>query len=196
MSAYHGSHELKVAIVAEMRAHAAAETLMRGHYWNDEDKTGCFIGCITKSDSHAKAMERLGCPLPLCHLIDDVFEGVSGASRADGRRFAVDILEAMPVGADLSAVPDHLMAWTMERLLTLEEVTENEAVRSCVDTVRGLYQRRLAGDEPSQEDWDAARAAAWAAAGDAEDAARAAAGDAFWKDFAAQTIKLCEASAS
>jgi hypothetical protein len=79
----------------------------------------------------------------------------------------VDFYEAIPVKADLTQVVDKFLFWLLSVELKAYDVCK---------PVAELYQRRLAGDEPSKSEWKKAEAAAAEAAARAEAARAEAAG--------------------
>lgn len=181
--AWHGNPDLKAAAVARMRAHAANDSIIRGHYGkmlNDNPRrfAGCFHGCLTVETLAAErgcqpvqvantlscsaiheAGERLwGIPARLGAVLDEVFEGQPGYVR-----FAVRATEAIPVGADLSLVVDR---WMLDVLTdgtygAARGTTEGSPERAAIDAVADLYRRRIVGDEPTTDEWhEASRQAA------------------------------------
>ena len=106
----------KAAFVAEMEAHAAADRIVAGHYW--DGYTGCAIGCglssilglqggraldpfdpyYSRHHAHATA---LGIPLWLSALQDTLFENLPKLRR---QLFPVQFARALPDGADLSGL--------------------------------------------------------------------------------------------
>lgn len=149
--AYGSSEAFKAAVVAEMRRHVELETLIPGEYW--KSGKGCFIGCIIHSDNHAAAMKKIGAPLRLGHLCERTFEGCCRSSLADGHKFAIELLEAIPAGADLSAVPDRIMVKILSHLLDFKPVAESEKALKAVSMVRDLYQRTVDRDLPKGSEW-------------------------------------------
>jgi hypothetical protein len=123
--AWHGSAELKADAIARMKAHREADTLIRGCYLITDPEAargyqGCFHGCLTaevlaaeqgvpaadviiSDDEWWKEAERLfGIPYSLAELLDDAFEAFDDRSGAGV--WAVEVTEAIPVGADLNDV--------------------------------------------------------------------------------------------
>ena len=70
MIAYHGNAEIKAAILDQLRAHAAADEIVKGQYW--EDGKGCAVGCAIHSDEHAEYESRFGIPQMLARLEDSI----------------------------------------------------------------------------------------------------------------------------
>ena len=106
----------KAAFVAEMEAHAAADRIVAGHYW--DGYTGCAIGCGLRSildlqggevldpfdpyySRHHAHATALGIPLWLSGLQDALFENLPKVRR---QLFPVQFALALPDGADLSGL--------------------------------------------------------------------------------------------
>lgn len=145
--AWHGDPALKADTVERMRAHAAADEFTQRSFLV-EDKAagkqrGCFHGClaaeklateagITVSELAeqwatqgltnwwAETARLFGFPIELCSELDDAYEDALTVSAAAA--FAVAATEAIPVGADLSAVADQIRDEAYE-----EETAEDEA---------------------------------------------------------------------
>jgi hypothetical protein len=123
--AWHGSAELKADAVARMRAHREADTFIQGSYLEHDPRAarkyrGCFHGCLTTEVLAAergvpveeirgyetrwcRAAKRLfGIPYSLADAFENVFERQESFKSAG--EFAVEVTEAIPVGADLSGV--------------------------------------------------------------------------------------------
>lgn len=121
--------ELKRRTVRRMREHAEADRLIRRSYVTKVDDerrwTGCFHGCLVVEDVarergaadvvnlvlhrviddivvdwHAETEERYGIPRDLGCMLDLIYE----ASERPPGELAVKLLEAVPVGADLTGV--------------------------------------------------------------------------------------------
>jgi len=221
ITAWHNSPDLKTQVVDRLRQHRAADEIVHGVYQELDPDTasgyrGCAIGCtlpaqpsynvdgidqITPGQGwHAQVEAEYGIPATIAHLIDGIFEALP-TDRGEHADFAVAVIEAIPVGADLSLVSSRLMLDLLAdpQRGMFQLCDEGSDARTAVEAVAGLYVRRLAGDEPSEEDWDRAAWAAWAAgAAGAAWAARAAwaaeAAEAAWAAWAAEAARAAEAA--
>lgn len=109
----------------------------------------------------------------LTALTDDIADALP-----TGDDFRLRVAEAIPVGADLEPVRLKFLHWLLTDFLGRDWPTD---VNAALDGMAGLFARAIAGDEPTEAEWDGAAWAAgdswaaWAAryAGDAR-AARAA----------------------
>lgn len=106
---------------------------------------GCAIGCMVDAEPidrtmsmpwHELVQYQFGIPTKIAHWIDRVFEGQPSFEEAG--EFAVAAVEAIPVGADLSAVPIRYDWW-----LSAITVGDVPAVKIAGDT--GQFLRDLAG---------------------------------------------------
>jgi hypothetical protein len=129
VGAWHGDPELKARVVEKLKVHRAADALIQGVYQRIDPNVaagyrGCAIGCtldLQKSrdgfaeprpdnddDSwHLEVERQYGIPRNVAGLIDDIFEELDQPEHAD---FAVDVIEAIPVGADLDGIWDRYFA--------------------------------------------------------------------------------------
>lgn len=126
--AWHSDPDLKARVVAKMKQHRAQDEFIQGDYQvdyasSDETATykGCAIGCtlpyISREerarrsctegrpedfDWHQEIEKEYGIPKLVARLIDNIFEAQEGFEEAGD--FAVAVIEAIPVGADLSGI--------------------------------------------------------------------------------------------
>jgi hypothetical protein len=118
--AWHGNPALKAEVMARLRTHREQDTIVQGLYQDLDPGSavgyrGCAIGCtlpIQPGDEHTNVVppdcgwhaevERLyGIPCEILWRIDDLFET---RDVAEAGQFAVDVIEAIPVGADLHEI--------------------------------------------------------------------------------------------
>ena len=167
MQAYHNDPAIKAKYVARFAAHRAADDVIQGQGFSDG--RGCFVGCTLDAYDHARFPVELGWPEWLARLADTIFEGLP---KDEAPQFGTDLLNAVPVGADLDVARDRFLLTVQRRNLDrLEGNSEPYAneVRAAVGAVIAL----LSGESPSAQLAEAAAQLAEAAAQLAE-AARSA----------------------
>ena len=169
---------------AEMREHSEQDHLMRTSYGeecSDGVWRGCAIGCAVRSldritgasgreiwdyDDHALVAARLGIPHQIAHVVDRIFEGLPLPLALEWPcRFA----DSLPVGRDLTMLWPRLAVWILTD-------PDHRVTRRAAEAraIAALYERRIAGDEPTRDEWfagteeDTAAAYARAAAFDGE----------------------------
>jgi hypothetical protein len=167
MQAFHNDPAIKAKFIARVEAHRVADELVQGYgYW--QGGKGCALGCTIESkEPRAQYPIQLGIPVEIAALEDRIFEGLD-AERS--RAWPGEVLEAIAVGADLSLV------WSRFAVCLLSD-PEHGTARLCdgrgkaaTAAVVALFERRIAGDEPTCQEWQSA-AAAYAAAAAAATAA-------------------------
>jgi hypothetical protein len=122
--AWFGSQPLKDEVMDRLRKHRAEDDFIQGIYQTIDPQRalgyrGCAIGCTlpkaTKYDDdgglvppgdvtedwHWAIEHFYGIPWRVAGAIDDLFEALPAEQCGD---FAVDVIEAIPVGADLDGV--------------------------------------------------------------------------------------------
>lgn len=184
--AWHGDPALKNEVAARMRQHREHDEIVQGLYQLINPNfasgyRGCLIGCTLPAQPvraedeiesfgvegiepvsptfgwHGQVERLYGIPRPVGHLLDRIFEGLPCG---DGKPawFAVESIEAIPAGADLSMVPSHLMLEVLARRAH-EGTPDDPRWRWEIEQVIDLYERRLSGDEPARQEWLNARSA-------------------------------------
>jgi len=109
MTAYNNDPAIKASYVERMRAHATADEIIKGTYW--EDGKGCFVGCTTHGYDHAAFDGILGPGGQMvAHIADVIFEG---ATNERSKMFAVEFHDVIRCGADLSRVQWQFLHWIL-----------------------------------------------------------------------------------
>ena len=178
--AFHNDPKLKAKYLARVRDHRKADRLIQGTGW--EYGRGCAVGCTLEAYDHNRYPIELGIPVELARLEDGIFEGLA---RSDAMDWPEAFLDAIPVGADLSLVWPRFAHWLLvdDEHGVIQYAGSHEGARTAIQGVADLFARRIAGNDPTTEEWAAARAALgdaacaaeWAALGDAACAAARAA---------------------
>jgi hypothetical protein len=126
LGAWHGSQELKDRIVDRMKSHRDADAIVQADYQRIDPTAalgyrGCAIGCALDLQPavslgygvapargwHGQFEHEFGIPEDVARQIDDCFESFD--DKAEARDFAVQVLEAIPVGANLNDVTEAYM---------------------------------------------------------------------------------------
>jgi hypothetical protein len=186
--AYHNDKAIKSAILKQLRAHAEADEIVKGQYW--EDGKGCAVGCTIHGANHAEYESSFGIPQMLAHLEDCIFEGLPNV---EAKKWPVRFMSAIEPGQDLSLVGWKFLHW----LLTNEKVNPRindplvrDAVKQCADVLVPLTK----GEPVDKRAAKRAAHAAWSAADAAEDrVAGRAAWSAAWGAWSAAKSADCAA---
>jgi hypothetical protein len=175
-TAYDNDPAFKDRMVAQMRAHAAADEIIKGQYW--QQGKGCLVGCAIHGDDHSQFDDIIG---PgghmLAQLADAIFEG---ATNARAMRFPVEFFEAIRPGADLSRVQWQFLHWLLTTPAVNPGITHpiaRDAVAQCAAVVSALADGRhidvgaaWIAESAARSAARSARSAAWSAAESAESA--------------------------
>jgi hypothetical protein len=74
---FHGDQAIKDKYLARVRAHAAADEIIKGTYW--QGGKGCADGCTVHSDSHDAYETEIGISWRLALVEDSLFERIPNA---------------------------------------------------------------------------------------------------------------------
>ena len=72
--AFHGKPSIKKIYLDRVRAHAKADEIISGKYW--EGGKGCAVGCTIHGSSHSAYEAEIGIPRVLAYLEDRLFEAL------------------------------------------------------------------------------------------------------------------------
>jgi hypothetical protein len=171
MKAYLNKQSVKTKYVKRVKAHAEADQIIKGQYW--EDDKGCAVGCTIEGDDHKRYETELGIPEWLARLEDTLFEGMPN-KRA--MKFPLEFLQSINVGADLEPVKwkfcAYLMSENIEQVLSLD-IPDN-LKKQVVDAIRGVLNLHETAIKTGEWDESAAASAVWSARSAAESAESAA----------------------
>ena len=140
MKAFLGKQEIKDKYIERVSAHYKADEIIQGVYW--ENGKGCAVGCTMESNEnvHEQMEIKLGIPKELAYLEDSIFEGLSNG---EAKKFPLQFLKAIPVGADLSLVTSKFMVWQFKDkklgLKNIDEVKEDKELMSVCEDLVALY---------------------------------------------------------
>lgn len=167
--AFHGKTSIRAEYIARVKAHAAADEIIQGKYW--ENGKGCAVGCTIHGSNHADYEKVLGIPQVLAHLEDRIFEGLQNG---ESKKFPLQFLSAIKPGADLSMVgPKLLLAIQKRNLKRLDAKAWSDQVNA-IKLVISLYSDFIVTGKMDKSAArfarSAARSAAWSAARSAESA--------------------------
>ena len=111
----------------QVALHIAADAVVQGTYWED-DKGGCFIGCLTHSDDAEKVTEMFNIPVALVRVCEHIFEELSPQ---DAKQFFADIPHA--IGSDGKSLDLVVWKFLEAELRSLPEV--DAKTQSIIDPV-------------------------------------------------------------
>lgn len=135
MLAYHSDTKIKAKYLKRVRAHEAADEIIKGQYW--QGGKGCAVGCTVHSANHNAYETELGIPEMLARLEDVIFEGLP-AKKA--KEWPERFLKAIKPGADLSRVGYQFMYWNLTENLVLKD-SDNPALQKAIIEVRAAIKQ-------------------------------------------------------
>lgn len=136
MLAFHNDPAIKARYLARVRAHAAADEIIHGHYW--ENGKGCAVGCTVHSSAHDSYETKLGIPHMLALLEDQLFEGMENG---ESKEFPSRFLASIQPGADLSRVGWFFLHWLLtEELVGRDSPQVAKQIKACADVLVPLMK--------------------------------------------------------
>ena len=151
----------------EVATHVAADSIVQGDYWDEENRHGCYIGCLAKGDDPTINEVTYGLPVILQRIAEGIFEALPAD---EAKAFFAALPDAVACdGKDLTKVSWQFLAAELRSLP--EQLAE---IQAFIDPVIAGMDLLASGQE-----WTAAAAArdaaaradddAWAAAWDTAD---------------------------
>ena len=209
MIAFHGDPKVKAKYLSRLKAHAKADEIQHGYYW--ENGKGCAVGCTIHSNSHKAYEKELGLPEWLARLEDRLFEGMGNG---EAKKFPIQFLSSIPVGMENF----DLVKWKFSAFLMKENIKRVEGLKitkdlkeqvvSAIQGVLTVHENAIdsgvwngsaadsaadSADSAADSAYSAARLA-YSAARLAADSAYSAADSAAYKRYAKKLIQLLKAA--
>ena len=193
----------------EVATHVAADSIVQGDYWDEENRHGCYIGCLAKGDDPTINEVTYGLPVILQRIAEGIFEtlpadeakaffaALPDAVACDGKdltkvswQFLAAELRSLPEQlAEIQAFIDPVIAG-MDLLASGQEWTAAAAAAA------GRDAAARAADDAWAAAWDTADDDAWAPAWAADNAVWAAADAARAAAWAANAAAAAAADAA
>ena len=147
----------------EVATHVAADTIAQGNYWDSINNSGCWIGCLAKSNDPYINEVTYGLPVMVQRIAEKIFEALPAAK---AKAFFAALPDAVNCdGKDLTKVGWQFLA------------AELRSLPNCSDRVQSVIDPVITGMDllASGQEWADVKAAATVAADtDAAYAARVA----------------------
>lgn len=149
MLAYHSDPKIKSRYLKRVRAHAKADEIIKGQYW--ENGRGCAVGCTIHSGNHSAYETELGIPRLLAKLEDGIFEGLP---IEQAKVWPEKFLKVIKPGVDLSQIGPKFLIWLLGDVIQFAKPAGKIAIQAVID----LYKRQLKGEKITPTEWDTAAA--------------------------------------
>jgi hypothetical protein len=174
MKAFHDDAAIKSLYLDRVRAHAAADEIEKGFYW--QDGRGCAVGCTVHGSDYGKYEAELGIPRWLAVIEDQIFEGLP---LEEAKLWPERFLSAIAVGQDLEAVKAPFLAFVVadarSSAARAAEARAEAAAQAAAKASTAAQVKASAAQAEAAALQEVARTAAAAVAADALAAADAAA---------------------
>jgi len=128
---FHGKTEVKEKYVQRVLQHKKLDEITQGIGFDKTTNKGCAIGCTLDNYDHSRYPIELGIPEGIARLEDYIFEALPVDQ---AKEFPLQLLEAVPVGVDLSKVSTQFFLWT------LTDETEGLIPKIKDEKVKALWQ--------------------------------------------------------
>jgi hypothetical protein len=138
--AFHGNPAVKAFYLERLRSHVHKDEVVQGvAEWHGGK--GGVIGCTVHSNDRSRYETDLGIPTEVASLEEIIFQRMPAE---EAKRFALDFLEAVPVGADLSFVWPAIARWLLiDPKRGILRFAETPETRAAILLVADLYARVL-----------------------------------------------------
>lgn len=157
-SAFCYSDDNKADLIEALRNAIDRDMLVQSnYYWSDELRNGTFLGVLSQ-DKHGGSRiveESYGIDQEVGFLIDQVAQHCS-----DHTTKVIEIIESIPVGADVSDVPLSMLAWMFfnEDAPIKLNYRQCRTYRSYRDELTAAVMAEFAGERVAEHYWSEVRA--------------------------------------
>ena len=193
--AFHGDAARKADMVGRVRAKWAQGQVFPLSYlkWRTDGGMVSLSGALAETQIPEQFIERTGLPVELATLCEGLVH--AGAVFSEGKSapfgiamrgdeavlaFAMEWLDAIPVGADLGDVVPRFMHSFLASVLAPDFAMAahvSPAARACAERILGLWEREMSGVQVVPKEWRSLRADALRASEETSDPWRYAASE-------------------
>jgi hypothetical protein len=140
LAAFHGDPARKAFYLERLRSHVDKDEIVQGvAEWNGGK--GGVIGCTVHSSDRSRYEPDLGIPAEVASLEEIIFQQLP---EEQAKRFSLDFLQAISVGADLSFVWPAIARWLLiDPQRGIIRFAQTPATRAAILLVADLYARVL-----------------------------------------------------
>jgi len=185
--AFHGDPARKADMVDRVRAKWTQRQVFPLSYlkWRTDGGMVSLSGALAETQDPEQFIERTGLPLELAALCEGLVYAGAGFSEDKSApfglamrgseailAFAMEWLDAIPVGADLGDVVPSFMHSFLASVLAPDFAMAahmSPAVRACAERILGLWEREMSGMQIVPKEWRSLRADAMRASQDPSD---------------------------
>ncbi len=154
MQAFLNKKEIKNDSISKLEKHIFQGDLTKSEYWNGSK--GTAVGCTVQSFDCSKYEVELGIPKDVAFLEDAVFNELP---LTQGGPFAVNFLESINIGSDLSKLYSQIIIWQFEDvkygLGSIKEVKRDIELYTYCEEVISLYKKERSGISVSPKEFEA-----------------------------------------
>lgn len=186
-TAFHGDPALKAAMVDRVRVKWAQRQVFPVPYlkWRTDGGMVSLSGALAETQVPEEFVERTGLPVELATLCEGlVFAGAEFSDDKNAHRgiavrggesilaFAIEWLDAIPVGADLGDVVPRFMHGFLASVVEpgfAMAAHLSPTVHGCAQRILGLWEREIGGTPVAPKEWRNVRSEALQAADDHSD---------------------------
>ena len=147
--AFHGDAAVKASCVHRLRSHLhkpESDQVVFGWHGGTRGVTGCRVHGIAT----ARCAPDLGIPEVLAGLAEMILERLSDE---EAKRFSLEFIDAVPVGADLSSVWPAIAHWLLaDPEHGVIRSAPTAGTRSAIKRVASLYARMLRSEPVSPQE--------------------------------------------
>lgn len=185
--AFHGDPARKAHMVDRVRAKWSQRLVFPLSYlkWRTDGGMVSLSGALAETQVPEQFIERTGLPVELATLCEGLVYAGAEFSEDEGApfglalgggeailAFAMEWLDAIPVGADLGSVVPRFMHNFLGSVLVPDFAMAahvSPAVRACAERILGLWEREMNGVQVGPKEWRSVRADALRASEDHSD---------------------------
>ncbi len=150
MQTFHNDPSIKQKYIERLELHRAHDEIVKGIYW--ENGKGCAVGCTIHGSDYAAYERELGIPRVIARLEDRIFEGLPNQIAKD---FPLRFLNSVPVGVDLSIAFYQFMHWLLvDKEDGVINFVKNSKLIDSIKKVSELFEKKLAGENVTEKEWD------------------------------------------
>lgn len=147
--AFQGNPEIKKKYLERLEMHHANDEIVKGGHWNNGK--GCAVGCTLNGHNIHDYENKLGIPIELAYLEDNIFQGLENDIYKD---FPIRFLSSININSNLEMIFYKFIYWMLiDKDYGIIQFENSKESIHIIKNIANLFDRKINRENIEKEEW-------------------------------------------